>query len=379
MHVVISRKELLRGLHRVQGVVEKRNAMPILANVLVETKENGLEMFATDLEIGIRGFYSAKVKQPGGVAVSARKLLEILKELPDADVVMATVEDSSFLSICCGSSQFKIMALSPGDFPKMPMTVGKELPEIPAGLLSRMFSKTTYAVGEHDTRYMLNGVNIMVVQASAPSANHVLRCVGTDGHRLAVTEVDIGDASGAGDLNVIIPKKAAHEIKRLLSDFDGDNDEKPRLGITDTQLVLRMSGLLLSARLIEGSYPDYEQVIPEGNEKKVTIEKTNFETAIRRVALLAPDRVNTIQLTFETNRVILHSSTSELGEATDEVAARSEGEGFEAVFNARYLLDALASIDGDQVVLELKGSSSPCLIHEGGSLRTTCVVMPMKL
>tara|TARA_B100001971_G_C18247102_1_gene575130 strand:+ start:782 stop:1843 length:1062 start_codon:yes stop_codon:yes gene_type:complete len=353
--------------------------MPMLSNVLVETKEGGLEIFATDLEIGIRGFYRAEVKQPGGVAVSARKLLEILKELPDTDVAMATVEDSSFLSILCGSSQFKIMALSPGDFPKMPMTIGKELPEIPAELLSLMLSKTTYAVGEHDTRYMLNGVNIMVAQMSEPSTKHVLKCIGTDGHRLAVTELDIGDASGAGDLNVIIPKKAAHEIKRLLSDFAGDKNEKPRLGITDTQLVLRMNGLLLSARLIEGSYPDYEQVIPVGNDKKVTVEKTSFETAIRRVALLAPDRVNTIHLTFETNRVVLHSSTSDLGEATDELAAHSEGEGFEAVFNARYLLDALASMDGDQVVLELKGSSSPCLIHENGPVRTLCVVMPMKI
>lgn len=379
MHVVISRKELLRGLHRVQGVVEKRNAMPILSNVLLETKEGGLEMFATDLEIGIRGFYHAEVKQPGGAAVSARKLLEILKELPDTDVVMATVEDSSFLSIRCGSSQFKIMALSPGDFPKMPMTVGKDLPAIPTGLLSRMLSKTIYAVGEHDTRYMLNGVNIMVVQVTMPNTKYVLRCVGTDGHRLAVTELDIGDASGIGELRVIIPKKAAHEIKKLLSECDDEKDEEPRLGITDNQLVLRMSSLLLSARLIEGAYPDYEQVIPVGNDKKITVDKSNFEAAIRRVALLAPDRVNTIRLTFEADRIVLHSSTSDLGEATDELAAQYGGEGFESVFNARYLLDALASIDDDHVVLELKGASSPCLIHEDGPVRSTCVVMPMKV
>ena len=208
MHVVISRKELLRGLHRVQGVVEKRNAMPILSNVLLETKESGIEMFATDLEVGVRGFYHAEVKKPGGAAVSARKLLEILKELPDTEIVMATIKDSSFLSIQCGSSRFKIMALSPGDFPKMPMTIGKELPQIPAGLLSRMLNKTTYAVGEHDTRYMLNGVNITVAQVMVPSTKHVLRCVGTDGHRLAVTELDIGDTAGAGDLKVIIPKKS---------------------------------------------------------------------------------------------------------------------------------------------------------------------------
>ncbi len=379
MHVVISRKELLRGLHRVQGVVEKRNTMPILSNVLLQTKEGGLEMFATDLEIGIRGFYKAEVKKPGGTAVSARKLLEILKELPEIDIVLATMEDSSFLSIHCGSSQFKIMALSPGDFPKMPMEIGKELPKVPAGLLARMLSKTTYAVGEHDTRYMLNGVNIMVVQVTVPSTKYVLRCVGTDGHRLAVTELDIGDASGIGDLRVIIPKKAAQEIKKLLSEFDGEQDEEPRLGITDSQLVLRMSGLLLSARLIAGSYPDYEQVIPVGNDQKVTLDKGSFETAIRRVALLAPDRVNTIHLTFEIDRVVLHSSTSDLGEATDELAAQYKGTGFEAVFNARYLLDALASIDGDQIVLELKGSASPCLIHENGTVRTTCVVMPMKV
>ena len=140
-----------------------------------------------------------------------------------------------------------------------------------------------------------------------------------------------------------------------------------------------MSGLLLSTRLIEGGYPDYEQVIPVGNDQKVTLEKAAFETAIRRVALLAPDRVNTIHLTFETDRIVLHSSTSDLGEATDELPAQYGGSGFEAVFNARYLLDALASIDGDQVVLELKGSSSPCLIQDNGPVRTTCVVMPMKV
>jgi len=391
MHVVISRKELLRGLHRVQGVVEKRNAMPILSNVLLETKDNGIEMFATDLEIGIRGFYRADIEKPGSAAVSARKLLEILKELPDTDIVMATIESSGQLSIRCGLTEFKINVLSANDFPNMTMTIGKELPQIPAGLLASMLNKTTYAVGENDTRYMLNGVNITVSHSK-----HVVRCVGTDGHRLAVTELDIGETTVNSDLKAIIPKKAAHEIRRLLTDLDtttgssgsgGEKEVEFRLGITENQLVLHIinhdkkltTGLLLSARLIEGSYPDYEQVIPKENNQKVTLEKVDFETAIRRVALLAPDRVNTIHLTFATDKVVLNSSTDQYGQATDEVAARYDGSGFEAVFNARYLLDALASVDGDQVVLELKGSASPCVIKDNGQVRTTCVVMPMKV
>ena len=351
MHVVISRRELLRGFRRVQGVIEKRNVMPILSNVLLETRDGGVEIFATDLEIGIRGFYSADVKKPGRVAVSAGTLLDILKELPETDVVMSTVMEGKFLSIRCGMSQFKVTALSPDDFPKMPVTIGKELPEIPAGLLLRMLTNTTYAVGEHDTRYMLNGVNVTVVKVTVPSTKSVLRCVGTDGHRLAVAELDIGDAQAVGDVGVIIPKKAAQEIRKLLSESDGERNEEPRLGITDNQLILRMSGILLSARLIDGAYPDYEQVIPVGNDRKVTLDKASFETAIRRVALLSPDRVNTIHLSFESDRVVLHSSTSDRGEATDELAATYGGEAFNAVFNARYLLDSLASIEGERCCL----------------------------
>ena len=374
MKLRIARDELLTGLQRVQGVVEKRNTMPVLSNILLEAKAEGLEITATDLEIMMRGVYKASVKEPGATTISARKLYEILKELRDGEIEM-TIEENHWTTITAGKSQFKIVGLPSTDYPALPPIEREGLiPLEGAGLLD-LIRKTLFAVGDNDARYILNG---LLVTLATSDGKTTLRLVGTDGHRLAVAEQEVA-ASDAKDQprdgKAIIPKKAAHEMRRLLQEGDGD----PLIGFTKNLLVFRKSGLLLTSRLMEGSYPNYQQVLPKDSNKLATVEKAEFEGAIRRVAVLARDRSSSVKLTISTKGITLFASNPDFGEATEDIPVRYSGEALATGFNARYLLDVLSVVDGESVTMQIDSPLSPCLIREPGSPGFRCVVMPVKI
>ena len=374
MKLKISRGELLTGFQRVQGVVEKRNTMPILSNMLFEAKGDQVILFATDLEIGIRGTYKAEVSQPGGVTVSARKLYEIVRELPEGPVTITSNDDHN-VKIEAGKSEFKVLGLPPQEFPAMPTVESEPLMPMDRKVLSDLIRKTVFAAGDNNARYILNG---LLVTHFIKDKKRALRFVGTDGHRLAVIERQLDDGKGRSlpqEQTAIIPKKAALEIKKLLE----ENEEGPELGVSKNQMIFKRGGLLLLARLMEGSYPNYQQVIPKENEKRVAVNKAELEGALRRVSILSREKTSAIKLALEADTVTLSSSNPDMGEAKETIAAKFGQEGFTTGFNARYLLDALSAVDAEEAVLEFKDALSPCIVRQPDDPDYLCVVMPMRV
>jgi len=375
MKVRIGRDELLTGLQRVQGVVEKRNTMPILSNILLEAKQEGAEIIATDLEIGMRGLYKATVQKTGGITLSARKLYEIIKELPSGDIEITSGENN-WTSIQAGKSQFKIVGLPSADYPALPAIEREGLIPLSGAGLLELIRKTLFAAGDNDARYILNGLLVTLISADRKTT---LRLVGTDGHRLAVAEQDLGKPEGKGvpqEIKAIIPKKAAHEMRRLLEE---GGDGEPLIGFTKNLMIFRKSGLLLTSRLMEGNYPNYQQVIPKESNRRINVNRLELESALRRVSVLSRDKTNAVKLSFAPGRLSLFSSSPDYGEATEDLPARYEGEALNTGFNARYLLDVLGVMDGETLSLQMDNPLSPCLIQEAESPGFKCVVMPIKI
>lgn len=376
MKVRIGREELLTGLQRVQGVVEKRNTMPILSNILLEAKHEGAEIVATDLEIGMRGLYKATVLEAGGVTISARKLYEIIKELPNSEIEL-TSGDNNWTAIQAGKSQFKIVGLPSADYPALPSIEREGLTPLAGAGLLELIRKTLFAAGDNDARYILNG--LLVSLTTTEKKTTLLRLVGTDGHRLAVAEREVGTAGAkqpAQDIKAIIPKKAAQEMRRLLEE---GGDAEPLIGFTKNLMIFRKSGLLLTSRLMEGNYPNYQQVVPKESGRRIAVNRGLLESALRRVSVLSKDKANAVKVTFAPGGMTLFSSNPDYGEATEELVAHYEGESLNTGFNARYLLDALSVMDGESVSLQMDTALSPCLIQEAESPGFKCVVMPIKI
>ena len=377
MKLKIIRSELLTGLQRVQGVVEKRNTMPILSNILLEAREDQVVLFATDLEIGIRGSHPAEVTQAGGVAVSARKLFEIVRELPEGPISISS-DGQHGVRIEAGKSEFRIIGLPPQEFPAMPSVEGEPLMSINRAIFSEMIRKTVFSAGDNDARYILNG---LLVTHFLKDKKRALRFVGTDGHRLAVIERTLGDTKGGRPLQstteqtAIVPKKAAMEIKKLLE----ESEQEPEIGLGKSQLIFQRGGLLLLARLMEGNYPNYNQVVPKENDKQAVAKRGELESALRRVSILSREKTNAVKMTFESDTLTLSSSNPDMGEAKETIGIVYKHEGLTAGFNARYLLDILSAMEGEEVTLELKDSLSPCMIRPPGDPDYQCVVMPMRV
>ncbi len=375
MKVRIERDELLAGLQRVQGVVEKRNTMPILSNILLEAKQDGAEIVATDLEIGMRGLYKATVLKTGGVTISARKLFEIIKELPSGKIEL-TAGDNNWTTIQAGKSQFKIVGLPSAEYPALPAIEREGLTPLSGDSFLELIRKTFFAAGDNDARYILNGLLVTLVVTDKKTA---LRLVGTDGHRLAVAEQEVGKAGSKGgpqEIKAIIPKKAAQEMRRLLEE---GGDGEPLIGFTKNLMIFRKSGLLLTSRLMEGNYPNYQQVIPKEGGMKISVNRVELESALRRVSLLSKDKTSAVKVSFASGKMALFSSSPDYGEATEELPARYEGEPRNTGFNARYLLDVFNVMDGESISLQMETPLSPCLIQESESPGFKCVVMPIKI
>jgi len=376
MRIRINRLDLLTALQRVQGVVEKRNTMPILAHVLLEAKSEGLDILATDLEIGMRGLYKASVEEPGSIAFSAKKLLEILKETNEAEIEL-TVNENNWMTIQAGRSEFRVVGLPSQDYPSLPTIERDGLMPLPSVGLLNLIQKTLFAVGESDTRYVLNGLLTTIIPLGEKL---IIRLVGTDGHRLALAEQEItpeGSFVPLEEIKVIIPKKAALEVRRLLE--ENDKDEEPLIGVSKNMLIFRKSGLVLTSRTMEGTYPNYQQVIPKENPSKMVVGKEELTGALRRVSLLSRDRAQAIKFSVVQNTLTLSASSPDLGEATEDLPIQCQGQEFTTGFNARYLLDVLGVLDGDTLSIQMDTPLSPCLIQEPGNARFKAVVMPIKV
>ncbi len=371
MKLKIRKEEILKGLQRIQGVVEKKNTMPILSNMLLTAEGSSIEIIATDLEIGLRGRYAAEVEKPGSVTVSAKKMYEIVRELP-ADEVQISVEDANWVRIVSGQSQFKLVGLPKDEYPALPDVAEEGMIVIDGNTLRDMIKKTLYSVGENDARYVLNGLFIHMTQTK-DGLN--IRMVGTDGHRLSMID-QVVDAKHKEE-SLIIPKKAMLELRRLLEE-DAPQAEL-RLGFSKNHALFKRDGLVMVSKLIDGNYPNYLQVVPTKSTKKVTISKEMFTHAVKRVSILSKEKTNAVKVQLEKDRLVLSTNNPEVGEASEELAVDYRGEAIAIGFNSRYLMDVLTALDRETIALELSDPLSPCLITEDGNASYKCVVMPMRV
>ena len=371
MKLTIKKEEILKGLQRIQGVVEKKNTMPILSNMLLTADGKGVEIVATDLEIGLRGRYTAEVEKPGAVTVSAKKMYEIVRELPAEDIQI-NVEDGNWVKIVSGQSQFKLVALPKDEFPALPDVAEDGMIAIEGETLREMIKKTLYSVGENDARYVLNGLFVHM----SPAKNGLnIRMVGTDGHRLSMIDRVI-DAKHKEE-SMIIPKKAMMELRRLLE--EDSSTAELRLGFSKNHALFKRDGLVMVSKLIDGNYPNYLQVVPAKSTKKVAVSKDVFTHAVKRVSILSKEKTNAVKLQLEKDRLVLSTNNPEVGEANEELSVDYQGEEIIIGFNSRYLMDVLTAMDRANIALELSDALSPCLITEEGDDHYKCVVMPMRV
>ena len=371
MKLKIKKEEILKGLQRIQGVVEKKNTMPILSNMLLTAEGHSVEIVATDLEIGLRGRYMAEVEKAGAVTVSAKKMFEIVRELPLEDIQIK-VEDNNWVKIVSGNSQFKLVGLPKDEYPALPDVAEEGMIVIEGDILRDMIKKTLYAVGENDARYVLNGLFVHMTQTKGGLS---IRMVGTDGHRLSMIDRVI-DAKHKEE-SIIIPKKAMMELRHLLEE-DTPKAEL-RLGFSKNHALFKRDSLVMVSKLIDGNYPNYLQVVPTKSTKKVTVAKEEFSHAVKRVSILSKEKTNAVKLQLEKGILVLSTNNPDVGEASEELAVDYRGEGIAIGFNSRYLMDVLSAMDRQTITLELNDALSPCLISEEGDEYYKCVVMPMRV
>ncbi|MHB8845204.1 MAG: DNA polymerase III subunit beta [Nitrospirota bacterium] len=371
MKLKIKKDEILKGLQRIQGVVDKKNTMPILSNMLLIADGKGVEIVATDLEIGLRGRYEAEVEKPGAVTVSAKKMFEIVRELPEENIQIR-VEESNWVKIVSGRSQFKLVGLPKEEFPNLPDVAEEGMITIAGEALREMIKKTLYAAGENDARYVLNGLFVHLQQGKG-GLN--VRIVGTDGHRLSMID-RVVDAKHKEE-SVIVPKKAMLELRRLLE--EDESQEGFQIGFSKNHALFKRGDLVMVSKLIDGNYPNYQQVLPTQNTKMVTVPKDLITHAVKRVSILSKEKNNAVKLQLEHNQLTLSTNNPEVGEANEELAIDYTGDSLAIGFNSRYLMDVLTAMDGENITLELNDALSPCLIKEAGNESYKCVVMPMRV
>ena len=374
MKFTIARAELQKGLARIQAIVEKRNSMPILANVLIEARRKGkqadVQLSATDLEVGIRGTHAAEVETSGGVTVSAKKLFEIVRELPDEPIQLSTT-DNQYLELRCARSRFVLAGTAPEEYPTLPEFVPGRTVRIQAAVLSTMIERTMYATSLDETRYNLNGVYFEVLRDTGK-----IRMVATDGHRLSYVDRAVGpDAEGLAS-GVIIPRKGLAELKRLVDEEDADEVE---LAFEGSNGLARRGGVTLVMRLIEGEFPNYRQVVPKAATNRLVIATEPFAHALRRVAILSAERSRAVRLQLAEGRLVMSTSNPDLGEAQEELDVDYVGAELTVGFNARYLIDALAVTHAKEVQLGLQDEMSPMQLQPTDDLDTLAIVMPMRL
>ncbi|MDH4232477.1 MAG: DNA polymerase III subunit beta [Nitrospirota bacterium] len=366
MKLIVSKDEIQQKLSNIQNIVEKRNTMPILSHFLLEAGRNGSYITATDLETALKEPLDIKVEKEGRICIPARKMFEIVKEV-DTELILESVDDQ-WVKIKAGAGNFRLACLSAKEFPAWPGMEDMEEIDINAKLLIEVIEKTVYAAGESDTRYTLNGILFHILPEGR------LNVVGTDGHRLAMTSKTI-EGTVREERKNIIPRKAAIELRKLLD----KSEENIKVTFCKNHVMFSIGNIQFLTRLIEGTYPNYEQVIPSGNEKTVILQKDPFIKTLRRVSIMSKERSNAVRLDLTDNLVVITSSNPDMGEAQDELAVNYTGETLSMGFNARYLIDILAAMSSENIILEMQAPLSPVLVRDEKDTEYRCVIMPMRI
>ena len=374
----IEKDVFLLGLQRVQGIVDKKSSAPMFSNVLIEGKEDlsNITMTATDLEIGIRGIYPANIQSAGGVAVSGKKLFEIVRELPAGDVFLE-VTDGKNVTIKSGKSVFKVLGFSKEDYPSLPEIQEERMVSTGSGVFKDMVRKIFFSTPEAEARQVLTGALLEIEEVDEDLIN--LKMIGTDGHRLALCSRTIKAGHGSFEKReagqqIILPKKTLHEIRRFL-----DSDAEIKIGIGEKLFYLQGGDIYLTSRLIEGTYPNYKQVIPQKGEHVVKVNRNDFISAVKRVSVMSREKTKAILIEFTQGKAVLKSRDQEIGEATAEVDLTYKGEGLSLGLNYQYLLEALESMEDEEVIFDMQTNLSPCTIKQESDPDSLCIVMPMRI
>ncbi|HEV2815904.1 MAG TPA: DNA polymerase III subunit beta [Allosphingosinicella sp.] len=370
MKATIERATLLKGLGHVHSVVERRNTIPILSNVLIEgEEEGGIRLMATDLDLQINETVEADVTEPGATTVPAHTLFDIVRKLPEGSQVELIAAEGR-MQVNAGRARFTLSTLPRDDFP---VIAEGELPtrfELPAATLRQIIDKTRFAISTEETRYYLNGIYLHVSDEAQP----VLKAAATDGHRLARVTVPRPDGA-QGMPGVIIPRKCVAELRKLLDELDGT----VQLSLSESKIRFGLGNAVLTSKLIDGTFPDYSRVIPTANDKLLKLDPRSLEEGVDRVSTIASERTRAVKLALDRDRVTLSVTSPENGTASEEVSAEYGADGLEIGFNARYLLDILGQIEGDIMEVHLADAAAPTLLRENDKAPALYVLMPMRV
>jgi DNA polymerase III subunit beta len=372
MQVTLERSALLKALGHVHRVVERRTTIPILSNVLVSAEDGSVLLKATDLDLEVTERLQADVSQPGATTLPAHILYEIVRKLPDgAQVSLEGGEDAGQLLLCSGRSRFQLQALPESDFPDLAAGEFTHKFKLPAADLKKLIDKTQFAISNEETRYYLNGIYLHSVESDG---HQMLRAVATDGHRLARVEIAAPPGS-AGMAGVIIPRKAVSEVQKLIDDVG----KEVMIEISPTKARFSFDDVVLTTKLIDGTFPDYVRVIPAGNDKYLTVEREPFQQAVDRVSTISSERGRAVKLAIADGKLTLSVNNPDSGSAVEELEVDYDAAPLDIGFNARYLLDITNQLDGDTALFKLADPGSPTLVLDRDGAPALYVLMPMRV
>ena len=367
MRLSIERNALLKALGHVQNVVERRNTIPILSNVLMSAEDGKLSLVATDLDIEVSETTAADVSAPGQVTAPAHTLYDIARKLPDGSQVVLQINSEDRLDVDAGRSHFTLPLLPSGDFPKMTADGFTHEFIMPAKDLSRLIDKTRFAISTEETRYYLNGIYLHAHDGK-------LRAVATDGHRLALAECVVPDGA-QGLPGVIVPRKTVAEIRRLI---DG-SDQNVQISVSEAKIRFVAGEAVMTSKLIDGTFPDYDRVIPKGNSKELTIDNKVFAGAVDRVATISAEKSRSVKLSLAEHNLSLTVNNPESGNANEDLPVDYDSEPLEIGFNAKYLLDVAGQIEGRDATFHLESPASPALVKDSEDEHALFVLMPLRV
>jgi len=372
MRIIIERSNLLKSLSHVHRVVERRNTIPILSNVLLKSEDGALRLKATDLDIEITEQVPASGEQDGATTVPAHLLYDIVRKLSDgSEVKLETNPDGAQMTVTSGRSHFRLQCLPESDFPDITAGTFSHTFQMKSADLARLVERTQFAISTEETRYYLNGIFLHTIDSGGSLK---LRAVATDGHRLARAEME-APAGSEGMPGIIVPRKTVAEIQKLL----GEADDTVTVELSDAKIRFTLGKVVMTSKLIDGTFPDYGRVIPTGNDKALTLDRQTFSSAVDRVSTISSERGRAVKLAVADSQLTLTVNSPDSGTATEELAVGYDADEIEIGFNAKYLLDITGQLSGEEAVFMLADPGSPTLIRDGGDENTLYVLMPMRV
>ncbi len=372
MKVTVERAELLKSLSHVHRVVERRNTIPILANVLIKAAKGALELKATDLDLEVVESVPAETGQAGATTVPAHVLYDIVRKLPDgAQVQLEAGGERGTLTVRASRARFSLQTLPEADFPDLAAGEFSHTFKVKGAEFRRLVDKTQFAISTEETRYYLNGIYLHVTEANGKA---MLRAVATDGHRLAQAELE-APAGSQGLPGVIVPRKTVAEIQKLLE----DKEAEVTISLSATKIRVQVGAIVLTSKLIDGTFPDYGRVIPQGNDKTLIVDKDEFAAAVDRVSTVSSERGRAVKLSLGDGKMVLSVTNPDSGSATEELEVDYTAEPLDIGFNSRYLLDITSQLEGDTAELKLADPGSPTLVRDSTKTDALYVLMPMRV